>query len=81
MRAAIKAINEDNTEALTTAIEKLDDIDAGIFHWFIMFLSFYLKSLLYLAVEKGSMPLVKVLLEKHPDANKNIFTYIFLIQF
>lgn len=32
MRAAIKAINEDNTEALTTAIEKLDDIDAGIFH-------------------------------------------------
>lgn len=44
MRAAIKAINEENVEALTTAIEKIDDIDAGVFHNFYSVSLFFVRN-------------------------------------
>lgn len=35
MKAAIKAINEDNVDALTTAIQQIDDINAILIQSFL----------------------------------------------
>ena len=60
MKAATRALNEDNLEAFRTAIENLEDVNA-LSHG---------KSLLYLAAEKNSQPFCEALLEKGADPNK-----------
>ena len=59
MKAAVKAINEDNLEALKTAVESIEDINVPTSG----------KTLLYLAAEKESMEFSQVLLEKGADPN------------
>jgi ankyrin repeat protein len=69
MKAAIRALNEDNAAALTTALESLEDVNAVSF-FFRRFFFHFTKPLLYQAAEKLSIPLATVLLAKGADPNK-----------